>query len=274
MVLSLGGNYMEKLMVGATLGIPIIRYTREAYFEEQDATDDLTNDFSSFNYKTSLTTRGSGFNLKAGAIYRVSDAFRLGAAVHTPSWIALNEEFNESLVVNFDDGGQERIANPENRFDYNIKTPWRTVVSATGLFGTYGFITLDYEYVWYDKMRIRYPNEYASGEQVVNNIIKTNFQGASNFRLGGEARLDNIFFRAGVGYYGNPYQSDDFDMSRMDLSLGLGYRTGGFFMDLGFVHSRFEQTEVPYVLPDPVITPATKLENQLNNLALTFGWKF
>ena len=85
--------------------------------------------------------------------------------------------------------------------------------------------------------------------------------------------MDNIFLRGGLGYYGNPYKSGDYDFSRMNISAGLGYRTGSFFTDLAFVHTFFKEFETPYTLPAPVVTPSARLNNRLNNLALTIGWK-
>ncbi len=274
LVFSFGGNYQERLMLGATLGVPIVRYTRDAFFEETDASGDPNNDFASFRYRQSLVTTGSGVNLKLGAIYRASDQIRLGAAIHTPTWMSLTEAFNESLTANTESlAGIVDVANPENRFEYHMTTPWRAVLSATGFLGTSGFITADYEYVGYNSMRFRFENEYSDAERVRNQELRNNFQGTSNFRLGAEFRLDNIFIRGGGGYYGNPYKDGDNKMSRLDLSLGLGYRTESFFMDLGFVHSRFDQTERPYTLPEPVVVPVADIEHSLNNIALTIGWK-
>lgn len=274
LIFSLGGNYEEKLMLGATLGLPIVKFSQDAYFEETDATGSATDSFASFRYNTSLKTSGLGVNLKLGAIFKPNDYFRLGVAVHTPSWLALTDVFNESLTANTQNAyGINSASSIENQYSYYITTPWRAIVSGTVMMGQYGFITADYEYVDYASPRISFENGDNDAESLRNQRIRNAFQSASNFRLGIEARLDNFFLRGGFGYYGSPYKTSSSNANRLDLSGGVGFRSGSFFTDLAFVHSAYSQYEQPYVLPDPVVTPTAKLENKLNTLAWTIGWK-
>jgi hypothetical protein len=165
------------------------------------------------------------------------------------------------------------VVGPENRFDYNLTTPWRAVLSATAMLGQVGFVTADYEYVDYGSIRYNFDNSYAIAESTENTIIKNTFKGASNVRLGVEGRLDNFFVRAGFGYYSSPYRQNLNNTGRMNISAGIGFRSGDFFTDLGFIHTRYNEYERPYTLPAPVSTPTAVLGNRLNNLALTLGWK-
>jgi len=272
-VFTLGGNYEEKLMVGATLGLPTVRYIRDAFFEETDAGGNNNDGFRSFRYSESLRTTGLGINLKLGAIFKPSDYFRLGVAVHTPTWFSLNDEFNESLTANTENYyGVQTATNDPRKFDYNLTTPWRGIVSATALFGQYGFITADYEYVDYHSMRYRFATDYKDEQVARNEVIKSTFQAASNFRVGIEGRMDKLFARAGFGYYGNPYKNGGSDANRKDFSLGVGFRSDRFFTDIAFVHTAYDQTEVPYALPY-VVAPTASLQNKMNSIALTIGWK-
>jgi hypothetical protein len=274
LVLSLGGNYQEKLMIGATLGIPILRYKRENFFEETAATSDALDSFGYFRFNESLRTEGSGLNFKLGIIFKPVDNFRFGVAIHTPTWYRLSDVYNRSLTANTEQyQGVLSASNPENRFEYNLLTPWRTILSATGMMGQVGFITADYEYVSYNSSRFNF-EDYPAAEAATNKAIKEAYQGASNFRLGVEARMDNFFIRGGFGLYGSPYKNSESNTNRMDYSTGIGYRTNSFFMDLAFVYSQYNQYETPYSLPYiGVSAPTAKLENKLSNLALTIGWK-
>lgn len=272
-VLSLGGNYQEKLMVGATLGLPIVRYTRDAYFQEDDATGDLNNYFKSFRYSERLQTSGFGVNLKLGAIYKVSDYFRAGVAFHTPTIFGFSDIFNEHLTANTEYySGIVTVSNPENRFNYSMVTPWRAIISASALVGKYGFISADYEYVDYSSARFRFENSYKDSERLRNDAIKSNFQAATNFRIGIEGRVDDFFIRGGFGYYGNPYKLHDAG-ARLDFSAGLGFRTDRFFTDIAFVRSVSEQYETPYTLAPPVVPHTAVLNHKHTNIALTVGWK-
>ncbi len=273
MVISLGGNYEEKLMIGATLGLPIIRYTRDAFFQEDDAGGNNMDYFGSFRYTESLKTTGMGVNLKLGLIFKPADAFRLGVAVHTPTWFSMSDDFNESLTANTENYyGTVSVQNNPNRFDYSLTTPWRGILSATVMMGKYGFITADYEYVDYNTVRFRFANDYKTEENLRNDILRSTFKAASNVRVGIEGRLDQFFMRGGFGYYGSPYKSSTSDANRLDISAGLGFRTEHVFADIAYVHSTLQQMETPYTLPY-VQSPTATLDNKLNNIVLTLGLK-
>lgn len=289
MAISLGGNYEEKLMLGATLGVPVVRYKREIIYTEKDASGNNNNDFESFEYSETLTTRGSGINLKLGAIYKPVDAIRIGAAIHTPTLMNLKDEFNKSLTASTENlkntlgfGGSSttRVDAPTNTYQYSLVTPWRGVISAAGILGKYGFISIDYEYVNYASARFYFEDADRSWQNDINSAIKNSYKGASNLRAGLEGRLDKVSLRVGFGYYGSPYKTSAVNGDRIELSAGVGFRTDSWFVDLGFVNSQSKMQEQPYTL-DPsapgyasVMVPTATLKNNFNNAALTFGVKF
>lgn len=285
--ISLGGNYMEKLMLGATLGIPSLVYKREVTYTESDATNNPDNDFNSFTYRESLVTRGSGINLKLGVIYKPNEAFRVGLALHTPTYFNLKDVFNRSLTANTENkkdrlgdksGPITRIDADEKEFEYGMLTPWRAVVSAAGIIGKHGFITADYEYVNYAAARFDFDNNSSDYETFVNQKIKNTYQGASNARLGAEGRFGTFMVRLGVGYMGSPYKKSYGGAERFDFSGGLGLRNDDWFLDLGVVHSMYTTQEQPYTLDHPYLgivpVPYANIKNNLNNVAITFGTKF
>jgi hypothetical protein len=282
--LSIGGNYQEKLMIGLTVGLPILRYERNAIFDESDATGLDNNYFDNFRYKESLSTSGIGANVKLGMIFKPSDYFRLGVAFHSPTWYSLSDVYNNSLSANteaykltlnplpVDLSPTTIIEAPENRFDYSLTTPWRGILSATVLMGQYGFVTADYEYVDYGSIRYNFSGEFTADEGVRNQEIKKTFTVASNFRVGVEGRLDNFLVRAGFGYYGNPYKASGMGDNQLNFSLGLGYRSDRFFTDISFVHMTSDIKETPYTLPG-INVPSASIENRLNSIAWTIGFK-
>lgn len=278
LALSLGGNYQEKLMLGATVGIPVLRYARTKQFKEQ-AVDNPYNDFSNYTYTEDLLTTGTGINLKLGAIFIPTPNFRIGLALHTPSYIALNDQSKNSITANTQGfGGINSVNAPENIYEYSITTPWRAVVSGTGMLGKYGFVTLDYEYVDYSATRYNFNSADRDYEQYINQNIRDIYQAASNIRLGVEARLEGLGLRAGFGYYGNPYKNNQYaDGQRLELSAGVGYRfAGGTFLDFGFRHRWYKNPDVPYVLSYTNVgaVPTADLSTGENAAVLTLGWKF
>jgi long-subunit fatty acid transport protein len=273
-LLSFGGNYMEKLLLGGTIGIPDVRYERSSIISESTDADN-TFDFRNFSYREDLLTKGWGVNLKLGFIYKATDAFRFGAAIHTPTWLMLNDQY--SYGINSNSQGQTISAYTDpGIYTYQLTTPWRGVISATGIIGKYGFVSADYEYVGYNTARFSFNMEDQELESFTNRQIRSTYKGASNFRLGAEARpAEFISLRLGFGYYGSPYKSSAVNGDRIDISAGLGFRFSNWFADFGFVNSSVKNTEVPYSLPYAgVIVPTATLKHSLNSASLTLGFKF
>lgn len=281
--ISLAGNHNEKLMVGGTIGITTYRFIRTTEFLEADNTGNRNNDFESFSLIEHLQTTGVGIVGKFGVIYAASPLFRFGASIHTPTYASLTDYVDYDLASKTEGiGNGTNNVIPENmyRSDYSITSPMRALVSATGFFGTKGFITADMEYVPYNTMRINYEGQGASElAQAQNDFIRANFKGAVNGRLGLEVRATKDFsLRAGGAFYGNPYMSGINDMggNRLDFSLGMGYRFGAnTFMDLTYMRSQQTRKELPYVFNEPGINfyDAT-IKNTRNVVALTLGVRF
>ena len=291
-ILSFGGNYREKLMLGASVGLTSYKYDRTTTYYEEDASL-AVNDFDNLSYNEFISTTGIGVNLKLGAIYVVNDVLRLGAAFHTPTWSAYSDISDYNITTNTEGykaslgvgGGSETFVQPANeyQFDYSLRTPWRGILSATAFMGKYGFVTADYEYAAYNSMRYSFKDN-DDYERSVNNAIKDTYKGTHNFRLGVEGKLENFMGRLGFAYYSSPYQrSGDFDGQRMDISAGLGARFGGFFIDLAYVHMMQKASEYGYpalFAPNAdlgirkVPVGIANITNGSNLVALTIGFKF
>lgn len=281
LVFSLGGNYKDRLMLGATLGIPSVRYSRDTRFRESDATEDPNNQFRFLEHRKNLDISGSGFNLKLGMIYRVNDQFRLGAAVHTPTYFSLSEIESTSLATNLDGPAytlQSGVDIPDNVFDYGVTTPWKAVLSASLLMGQHGFVSADYEYVGYGTARFHYSSEFDEYEDLINDQIRSRLGSSSNFRIGAEGRMGQFMGRLGFGYYGSPFKDQNTESHRMNFSAGLGWRFANWFLDLALVHSRWNQWEQPYSLYYPsdgwIDVPSAEMQQKSNQFVLTTGWKF
>ncbi|HTO15708.1 MAG TPA: hypothetical protein VLZ83_08050 [Edaphocola sp.] len=281
--MSVAGNYDDKFMIGGTLGITTYRLNRTSDFIEADNTASISNEFNSFTFRESLQTSGVGINGKFGFIYAINPMFRIGASVHTPTVSTLTDLVDYNVVSVMDNGSTYDVS-PENlyRSDYNITTPMRGIISATGFFGTRGFVTGDVEFVPYNTMRIKYSGGGVNSSQASraqNDFIRNNFSSTINARLGSEVRVNNEFsLRAGVAYYGNPYKDNANNLggSRFDGSLGLGYQIGtSLTLDLTYVLSQRTYKETPYSLNIPGVTfYDASYQNNRNIIALTLGIKY
>lgn len=285
--LSFGGNYQEKLMLGMSLDLLSYKYDRDSYFSEDDETGNPDNDFAYLDYHESLSTTGLGFNLKLGAIYVVSDQFRIGAALHTPTWSSFSDISDYDLTSNTENlkfrthqsnTDPVSFAQPSQpyTFDYNLRTPWRAVLSATAFLGKHGFITADYTYVDFASMKYRFNDSYSDYQNQVNSAIKDTYQGSNNIRIGIEGKAKNFMGRLGFAYHSSPYKrSADFDGESMDFSAGMGVRLSAFSIDLGYRHTIRKSAEYAYpLLASGVVTGIAKIQQNDNLVALSLGYQF
>jgi hypothetical protein len=301
-VFSLAGNYKEKLMLGITIGIPTVRFDRNSYYTENVAAGNNSNPdhFNTFTYGQHLNITGNGINAKIGAIYKFTDLFRLGVAFHSPTYYSITD-VSDPAITSVSQGQATSLTTGDyllqNQFDYHFTTPWKGIVSATIMLNKFGFITADYEYVNYKSMRYTYPEgidpstntTFQEEASAMNQTIKKTYTGASNFRLGGEARFAKYFMaRLGFGYYGNAYTSygqntaySSYTTERMDVSCGAGFHFKHFYADLGWVHSMYTGYEQPYSIDYTGVVsgvsvgiPVAKTTYAVNNVALTLGVKF
>jgi hypothetical protein len=168
---------------------------------------------------------------------------------------------------------------------YTQTSPWKAIISAAYVFREIenvkkqrGFITADIEYVNHKGSRFSSDNdEPTAGEKayykLLNRVVKNEYKGAFNFRVGGELKFNIIMARLGFAYYGKPYKDAAFKAKQMLLSGGLGYRNKGFFIDLTYVHRVTKDVNFPYRLEDRANTFAT-LDRKQGNVVATVGFKF
>ncbi len=284
-LLNLGGNYMEKLMLGATVGIQSVNYNRNLYFDEEDISGNNNNDFKYMNYRESLATTGLGANLKLGAIIKPSQNFRFGFAFHTPTHLELNDVSSISMTSHTDSFllrnnlSTSQITTYEQDsslvFNYSLNTPYKALASATVLFKQYGFLTADIEYVNYSTMRYKFDNGFEKEADAVNAIIKNTYTDALNLRVGAEAKLKDLSLRAGFAYYGSPYTSSIANGARTQVSAGIGYRTNTWFLDLAYVYAHQTFKDLPYALGRTnANVQSASIDKNTGNAMATIGWKF
>lgn len=276
---SIGANYDEKLMVGATIGVPFINYDEEKTYEERDVDSSVVY-FDDLLFRENLSTSGTGINLKLGLIYRISQMFRVGAAVHTPTAFKLTDNFSTQLRYDYTDGGGSNSLtedSPEGTFDYKLKTPWRAMANFAVLFNRKGFISADIEYVDYSVSDFNLTENSTSIEDRnyeidLNQEVGNSFQSAINLRVGGEYAYENLRFRAGYGISGTPYA--DSDIINNAYSLGFGIREKSFYIDFAYKYSKITDGYVPYLLSDPEQEQFVTNDVANTRILMTAGFKF
>jgi len=278
-VMSIGTNFSNKFFIGATLGINKIDYsTTTTYSEDAFSSNDTLyngNRFFFSDYRQTIETRGSGFNLKVGLIYKPIEGLRLGLAFHTPTYLKFQETFSYAMFSNFDIKGQEtnfESYSPNSQYDYNLETPFKTIASIAYTFKDFGLISFDYEHINYSTMRFRDGGDgydYSSENEAISGTYKNVY----NIRAGGELKVNSFFVRGGYAFYPSPYKTGylNANANRSLVSGGIGYRSGNFIVDATYLYSIQKEKYVFYDLTgvNPVSTKTTE-----GKLLVTLGLKF
>lgn len=285
MVISYAGNFDEKLNVGVTLGIPFVKYTYDNIYNENDQNSTVPF-FNSLGYKDKYKADGTGVNLKIGAIYKPSQAVRIGASIHSPSSIQFSESHTTDFEYNYTTNSGKTYNNlaqsPEGISKYNINTPWKAIGSVGFIAGKNGFITAEAEYVNYSSAKIRFETPDSIGSQriqelkdyenTINNKIKAQYQSVVNIRLGGEIVLDIFRLRAGVNVLGNANKTDG--GVRMIYTAGAGVRGQHYYFDMAYRNEKQNFNYQPYLASEAARQPNVDVTPVQHSLVATIGFRF
>ncbi|MBK9177494.1 MAG: hypothetical protein IPM46_14405 [Flavobacteriales bacterium] len=258
------GNLDDRVYLGGALNIMGHRFNRTLSHTENSL--DGTLDLGTVNYKEKLATSGNGFELSLGAIFRVNDRVRLGAAFFSPQWWQLNDSYVHQMSTTFRSPDTEgnyayESISPDGTFSYRLHTPWRATASAAYIAGQHGLVSLDYEYADLRSMRFRAANnlEDLYDFELENQAIQRRFIATHSVRVGTEWRLENWYLRGGFGFVPDPFRTNDLESGQAlrSFALGVGYRSAHLTVDLGL--ERWLQGLQTY-LYDPALVESTVID--------------
>jgi len=266
---SFGANYNHSIYLGVLLGIHRVSFDRTFIHTEDDQEGNIYY-VEKFIFTEDQRTRGYGFNMKLGAIYRPFQFLRIGAAFNSGSIYFLEDQFTTDLTAYYDSYNPRTASSPFGESSYRIITPAKLSGSATATIGDIALLSLDYEYINYHKGKIESETDRYTDE---NDAVKVMFKSASNIKAGGEVRINPFYLRAGYAFYGSPYAMADpnADEKHHIISAGAGIRTRTVFIDLGFSQNSFDQAY--YMYPSQVTNGAIN-SSKGKNFLVTLGYKF
>lgn len=286
-------NFYDRFYIGATLGLYSVDYDRTSEYNE-DFTDKDGNGQGGYTLGNDFWVNGSGVDFKLGFIFRPfeSSSFRIGAAVHTPTYFSLTERntayinYDLSKDINgttrpFDSRGNDT----EGEYDYKLITPWKFNVNMGYTIGSSVALGVEYEYSDRTAAKMKDPDGYELGQ---TEDIKAMMKAVHTLRAGAEFKLAPEFsFRLGYNYISSPMKSDAFKFlpvnsmrtdtefsnpgATSNYTLGFGYRGKSFYADMAYMLNTYKETFYAF---DSLDLPGTKITNSNHKVLLTLGLRF
>ena len=237
-------NYNNRLYVGFGIGIQDIYYRQNDIYSEQYINSESLPNYGGYLYEMYygqyLKYSGTAIDFKFGVIARPIAGLRIGLAVHTPSFISVDQEYGADMQTEFNNGTRHSAETNMLAYHYRFSSPPRLLAGISYTFGEMAVISADYERVWYNGMRISDKDGWRDDYKTAAKEI---FKGADNIRVGAELKpLPSLALRAGYAYYGSMLQDNDrvFDgpvgEHSYNISAGIGYRSGIMSIDLAYTY--------------------------------------
>ncbi|MEO8733241.1 MAG: hypothetical protein ABI373_02810 [Flavobacteriales bacterium] len=268
-------NYLDKLYIGASLGLTGVRYDQKTVHREYT---DASVDLKDLAYTENLATNGSGIDLKFGVIGRATDNLRLGFSFHSPTWLQLSDAYSYSMTTGFRSsvGGVSSYAqtSPDGSYNYRIRTPWSLLASAAYVAGKHGLVSVDYEYKDFRQAKLNSSSGITDNYDfsMENGAINADFRATSSIRLGTEWRSGGWYFRGGWGIWPDAYTDNDprHGTSYMRYTAGVGFRNQHVSIDLTGVYGTRNTNYFQY---DPSLVDATQARLTDTRGMVTFAYR-
>ena len=261
-------QYQDFLYLGVNLNSHFINYDRiTSVFEVNNNPESAINEVF---FEDRLSTLGSGFSFQLGAIAKIGRSLRAGAAYESPTWYNISEETAQYLETFSNEFG-EAIVDPNviNIYpEYKIQTPSKYTGSLAYLFGSNALVSFDYSYKDYSSTKFRPKGDPAFAYQ--NNLMETELQAASTYRIGGEYRIKDLSLRGGYRMEESPYSNGTTIGDLNGYSLGLGYNFGNIRLDLAY--DTYDQDYNPQLYQTGLTDRANITRNNSNFVfSINFG---
>ena len=295
---SLGGNYENKIYVGAGLNFKTAELEQSDFFQLQ-----LQNLGEYANYHKQYTPyreSSNGFSASVGIIGKINNNIRLGAAIESPTFWNLTRTYTE-YGQNSSDAWVSDIFDETRR----LTTPMKLTLSGALVASKNFAVNIDYTLgVTKPKYKVE-----GSAEQQLNDYFSSDYKNTSDLRIGAEYRMAGFRLRGGYGIEANPFDASSlksfnstgtsgtnsysslFLGKRQTLAGGLGYDFKSFYVDAG-VQNITATYDNPFFGGEYAVTAnngfsvingdgvdnstsiVSEVKNTKTNFFVTVGWKF
>ena len=301
---SLGGNYENKIYVGAGLNFKTAELEQSDFFQLQ-----LQNLGEYANYHKQYTPyreSSNGFSASVGIIGKINNNIRLGAAIESPTFWNLTRTYTE--YTDYSNGVDYDVFDETRR----LTTPMKLTLSGALVASKNFAVNIDYT-LGVTKPKYSDPGPLPNGdespEHQLNSYFSSDYKNTSDLRIGAEYRMAGFRLRGGYGIEANPFDASSlksfnstgnsgansysslFLGKRQTLAGGLGYDFKSFYVDAG-VQNITATYDNPFFGGKYAVTAnngfsvingdgvdnstsiVSEVKNTKTNFFVTVGWKF
>ena len=268
--------YKNKLFLGLNLNAHFTDFSKTSSVYEGNNNPLYSSGLTvtDIQFDNELYTYGSGFSMNLGAIYKITENFRVGLAYETPTWYNLNDELSQRLITITTDGtdiNQNIVApNVINIYEsYKIQTPSKWTFSGAYIFGKKGLLSIDYTSKDYSSTQFKPASDVFF--TTLNSQMRNQFKNAYELRIGGEYKIKQWSLRAGYRFEESPYKADYAIGDLTGYSAGLGYNFGESKLDLAYSndHRNYNQSFMSSGMND-----TARIRNTNKNITITYSINF
>ena len=211
-------NFNDILYAGVTVRITDFNSMVEHCFTE-DSQKDMNGDY--ITYDNRIETKGSGIGVNFGLLWKPTEEWRLGAAVHTPVYMNM-KEFSDASMEAYNimyeqalqqNPGLENYSGVNSSTKYDYSTPWEYQFSTAYVFGGRAIASLEYDLRDFNSMRYRNPKDGSYSDKIffdeMNDTMKPHLKMQHTIKAGLEYRINPQWSaRLGYAYKSSPYKKD------------------------------------------------------------------
>ena len=280
-------NINDRVYLGFTVGATYVDYTRTSEYSEFD---EMGNNY--YTLQNNYNVKGNGINVKFGAIFRPfeSSPFKVGVAVHTPTWYSLTDRTSAAML-----GGDGYVYDTRDAdcyggdlfVDYDFTTPWRLNLSTSYTFGKYAAVNAEYEYVDYSTAKLKYTD--GGKMDFLNEDIEANMKAQHIFRLGALFNVSNNFsLRCGYNHITAPFKEEAVKVNMLYtdtnadftnryetniVTFGAGYSNKGWYADVAYKLA-MQKCDFYNYYDSKFLNPCAYVSTNRSSVILSVGYRF
>ena len=281
---NISGNSNDRFYWGITVGVKDVRYKGYSEYGEE-----------------MVDSEGSCGSVAYGDEPVEESPFRIGLSVSTPTWYDLTSSNSSYMVNNTPYGAWDKGTSGES-YDFHFYTPWKFGASLGHTIGTNVALGLSYEYSDYGASKNRiidgydyYDNAESSTDELMKRNTEKSLKGVHTLKAGLEFKPDPaLAVRFGANYISAAYDKNGVRDMTIDspgvmyssttdytnwkdtyrITCGLGYKSGGFNIDLAYQYSATNGEFHPFQPYAGGQTGALDVSQKRHQVLLTLGYTF